>query len=145
MKLVPPKKNGRHWGQPKYRSILFGYQSSWAVRICAAKFPDKAVPKLKHQQGKSWSLDREHSDVASLVKDSGLWPGIEALQKTYDVVTFFGFRERFWPETMTFLLSFGEMTIIPDDATKLQVLLWKEKLSLRVQKIIFLLKRFMSW
>ncbi|XP_026455318.1 protein MAIN-LIKE 1-like [Papaver somniferum] len=40
-------------------------------------------------------------------------------EKMYDVVTVCGFRERFWPETMTFLLQFGEMTMTPDDAKKI--------------------------
>ncbi|XP_026413749.1 uncharacterized protein LOC113309534 [Papaver somniferum] len=119
MEFLPSKKNERPWGEPRDRSILFCYRSSWAARVCAAKFPDKAVPKLKHQQGKFWSLDKKHPDVVALVKASTLWSGIEALQKTYDVVTVYGFRERFWPETMTFLISFGEMTITPDDAKQI--------------------------
>lgn len=119
MVSLPPKRNGRPWGEARDRSVLIGYTSSWAARVCGTKFPDKMVPKLKHQQGRFWPLDDEHPNVIALVKASGLWSGIEALQKTYDVVTVCVFRERFWPETRTFHLPFGEMTITLDDAKKI--------------------------
>ncbi|XP_026390133.1 uncharacterized protein LOC113285469 [Papaver somniferum] len=46
MVILPPKKNERPWGAPRDRSVLIGYQSSWAARVCATKFPNKEVPRL---------------------------------------------------------------------------------------------------
>ncbi|XP_026408954.1 uncharacterized protein LOC113304087 [Papaver somniferum] len=65
--------------------------------------------------------------MVALVKSSGLWSGIEAMQKSYDVVIVCNFRERLWPETMTFQLPFSKMTMIPDDAKEISGLALEEK------------------
>ncbi|XP_026383822.1 protein MAINTENANCE OF MERISTEMS-like [Papaver somniferum] len=73
-----------------------------------------SVKWLKH-----WLLSEECSSVRNLVVSTGLAPGILHSQSEYDSVVVSTFRERYWLETDTFHLPFGEMTITPDDVKQI--------------------------
>ncbi|XP_026436598.1 protein MAIN-LIKE 1-like [Papaver somniferum] len=64
-------------------------------------------------------LGEEYGNVRTLVASSGLGHGVLNTQSEYDSVVVSSFRERYWLETDTFHLSFGEMTIIPDDVKQI--------------------------
>ncbi|XP_026459032.1 protein MAINTENANCE OF MERISTEMS-like [Papaver somniferum] len=75
----------------------------------------RCIKLLKRQRGKHWPLSQECALVRNLVASTGLRPGILHLQWEYDSVVVSSFRERYWLETDTFHLLFGETTITPDD------------------------------
>ncbi|XP_026384342.1 uncharacterized protein LOC113279914 [Papaver somniferum] len=118
--MLPQKKNRCPWGEAPYKSsILFGYTNSWAAKVCATRDHARAKKLLKRQRDGYWPIGEECGDVRTLVEASGLGPGIEHNQSEYDSVIVSAFKERFWPETDTFHLPFGEMTIIPDDVKQI--------------------------
>ncbi|XP_026428728.1 uncharacterized protein LOC113324642 [Papaver somniferum] len=113
-------KNKMLWGEaPDKSSILFGYKDSWAVKVCQTRDHARCTKLLKRQRAKHWALSKECALVRDLVVSTGLGPGILNFQTEYDSVVVSAFRERYWLETDTFHLPFGEMTITPDDVKKI--------------------------
>ncbi|XP_026433837.1 protein MAINTENANCE OF MERISTEMS-like [Papaver somniferum] len=118
--LLPPKKNKRPWGEaPDKSSILFGYTGSRSTKVCQTGDHARCIKLLKLQRGKHWPLSQECASVRNLVASTGLGPGILHLQSEYDSVVVSAFRERYWLETDTFHLPFGQMTITPDDVKQI--------------------------
>ncbi|XP_026379029.1 uncharacterized protein LOC113273570 [Papaver somniferum] len=74
---------------------------------------------MKHQKAAHWPLGEECEAVRDLVLDSGLGRGILYHQHEFDSIIASAFRERYWLETDTFHLPFGEMTINPDDVKQI--------------------------
>ncbi|XP_026433332.1 protein MAINTENANCE OF MERISTEMS-like [Papaver somniferum] len=99
--------------------VLIGYGESWAKRIYETPNHCRAVRILRHQRDTHWDLFKEVPEVIAIVQDSGLWSSIKYGHQECDRVTASAFAERFAPETYTFHLPFGEMTITPDDANKI--------------------------
>ncbi|XP_026429735.1 protein MAINTENANCE OF MERISTEMS-like [Papaver somniferum] len=118
--LLPAKKNKMLWGEaPDKSSILFGYKDSWAAKVCQKRDHARCTKLLKRQRAKHWALSKECALVRDLVVSTGLGPGILNCQTEYDTVVVSAFRERYWLETDTFHLPFGEMTITPDDVKQI--------------------------
>ncbi|XP_026381007.1 protein MAINTENANCE OF MERISTEMS-like [Papaver somniferum] len=99
--------------------VLIAYRESWAKRIYETPSHCRAVRVLRHQRDAHWDLFKEVLEVIVIVKASDLWPAIKYGHQECDRVTASAFAERFAPETYTFHIPFGEMTITPDDANKI--------------------------
>ena len=67
-------------------------------------------PKLQ-----AWDLSREVEGVKQRVRDSGLAPLVYHSYRFIDYVVVAAFVERWQPDTNTFHLPFGDMTITLDD------------------------------
>ncbi|XP_026379664.1 protein MAIN-LIKE 1-like [Papaver somniferum] len=99
--------------------VLIGYKESWAKKIYETPDHRDAVRVLRHQSATHWDIFKEAPEVVALVQGLGLWPAIFYAQEEFDAVTNSAFCERFFPETYTFHIPFGEMEITPDDAQKI--------------------------
>ncbi|XP_026378492.1 uncharacterized protein LOC113272920 [Papaver somniferum] len=118
--VIDPRDDGLPHGLPADGGkVLIGYRESWAKRIYETPDHFRAVRVLRHQRAAHWDLFKEVPEVITIVQASGLWHVIKYGHQECDRVTASAFAERFAPETYTFHLPFGEMTISPDDATKI--------------------------
>lgn len=118
--VITPRSDGLPHGLPDDGgNVLIGYADSWAKRIYETPDHNRAVRVLRHQRAAEWSLDEEVPEVIAYVQASALWPAINYEHKEYDSVSASAFTERFFPETYTFQLPFGEMSITPDEASKI--------------------------
>ncbi|XP_026377940.1 protein MAIN-LIKE 1-like [Papaver somniferum] len=99
--------------------VLIGYEESWANKIYETPDHRTAIRNLRHQRAAAWDLKNEVVEVQAIVQKSDLWKAIEYEHKDCDSAAAYAFDERFCPETYTFHLPFGEMTITSDDAEKI--------------------------
>ncbi|XP_026451318.1 uncharacterized protein LOC113351575 [Papaver somniferum] len=134
-KDVPKKKKGDHMPDPEkmflrgpkdpvYGSpgdggqMLWGYNDSWAVvdhkDVVRLMKPETSVSMMRQ-----WLLEGIEStvgevpEVVDLFNSMGLIPAIENLDLGYDRPLCSAFAERYYGETDTLHLPFGELTITP--------------------------------
>ncbi|MCL7032290.1 hypothetical protein MKW94_007827 [Papaver nudicaule] len=106
-------------GQPKNPSLLIGYKYHIARNIWETKTPKKYARNLRlihHPRLLAmWKLEKEDEHVQEYVRNSVFQQLILFTHKKVDKVLVNAFQERFYPETNTFHLPFGEMTITIND------------------------------
>ncbi|XP_026419939.1 protein MAIN-LIKE 2-like [Papaver somniferum] len=66
-----------------------------------------------------WPLKDEYERFKTIIANSGLADAAENSMLEHDRVAISAFVERLYPETDTFHMSFGEMTITPDDVVQI--------------------------
>ncbi|XP_026415832.1 uncharacterized protein LOC113311201 [Papaver somniferum] len=76
----------------------------------------KPAPKKKTLE---WPLSGECERFKMIIHHSGLYPVVENSLLEHDRVAIYAFLERLCPETDTFHMPFGEMTITPDDIVQI--------------------------
>ncbi|XP_027915206.1 protein MAIN-LIKE 1-like [Vigna unguiculata] len=103
-------------GGPYDTSLLTQYQDHVARMIWDGQ--DRVVKVVSHIK-KVKKLGRPHPAVAPFVLASGLSPLCDILYEYIDLGLVLGFVERWHPETNTFHLPIGEMTITLDDVWSL--------------------------
>ncbi|XP_027935732.1 protein MAIN-LIKE 1-like [Vigna unguiculata] len=103
-------------GGPYDTSLLTQYQDHVARMIWDGQ--DRDVKVVSHIK-KVKKLGRPHPAIAHFVLASGLSPLCDILYEYIDLGLVLGFVERWHPETNTFHLPIGEMTITLDDVWSL--------------------------
>ncbi|XP_026377892.1 uncharacterized protein LOC113272211 [Papaver somniferum] len=105
-------------------ALLFGYKDSWAREIWETKYHSDAIRLLKptvapEKALKHWPLDGECERFKRRIANSGLASPAENSMLDHDRVAISDFVERMYPETDTFHMPFGEMTITLDVTKKI--------------------------
>ncbi|XP_026453548.1 uncharacterized protein LOC113354424 [Papaver somniferum] len=97
--------------------FLFGYKDSWAKEIYKTEYHSDAVRLLKPTAAPTkmldWPLKDECERFKTIIANSGLADAAENSMLEHDRVAISTFVERLYPETDTFHMPFGEMTITP--------------------------------
>ncbi|XP_026451764.1 uncharacterized protein LOC113352110 [Papaver somniferum] len=111
-KKNPPRKKAQHLvpNELKVKDIPEGYHSD-AVRLLK---PTAAPTKML-----DWPLKDECERFKTIIENSGLADAAENSMLEHDRVAISAFLERLYPETDTFHMSFGEITITSDDVVQI--------------------------
>lgn len=111
--------------------MLFGYKYSWAKEIYETEYHSDAVRILKPTAAPTKMLDCPLKDECerfkTIIANSGLVDAAENSMLEHDRVAISSFVERLYPETDTYHMLFGEMTITPDDVVQILRLSVDEK------------------
>ncbi|KAM7474205.1 hypothetical protein LguiB_021448 [Lonicera macranthoides] len=107
-------------GGPKDSSVLTSFESHIAYAIWNNSDARKPLKCIHHfQKLKEWDITKECEGVWERVKASGLMNLTEFTYKFIEKTLVSAFIERWHPETNTFHLPFGEMTITLDDVCQI--------------------------
>ncbi|KAM7531213.1 hypothetical protein LguiB_034623 [Lonicera macranthoides] len=113
--------DGDNDGGPVDKSILTSFSDHIAYAIWNRhEDENRELHTISHwQKLREWDLSKEVKGVQSRVKATGLTPLIDNNYRYIDYVAIEAFVERWQPETNTFHLPFGEMTITLDDVRQI--------------------------
>ncbi|KAI3884734.1 hypothetical protein MKW92_039504 [Papaver armeniacum] len=112
-------------GQPINPRLLSYYKDHIARLVWENENPrENPIPLLKLDQHQDmvktkWPIDKEYVEVQEYVKKSGLYSLIQYGHDKIDRALINAFRERWYPETNTYHLPFGEMTVTIEDVERI--------------------------